>query len=200
MNWDISDASGVLSAVFGLFAYLVGRQSFRHQQQYEGAYQTTITFQTVGVVSHYPSEDELKETVSIAVHYRGFETLRGVRVCLLFNEGYYWLLAKDLSLEPGEEFGPKYLEIPRSDLAGLRLHVSWPTPHPSTRRKGLRYQALRVSLDHELEEWRWLWGEWILRKLKHPFGWWKKVKRPPTSEKSFPGWPHGRPAVVKSWD
>lgn len=146
-----------------------------------------------------PFRKEPKETVSIGLHYRGFEPLRSVRFCLLFEGGYYWRIVGDVTLAPGEEAGPKYLEIPRSALPGLRLHVSWPTPHPSTRRRGLRYQALRVNLNHELEEWRWFWPESLLRRLKLPLGRWRKVNNPQTSEKSMPGWPHGRAAKTIEW-
>lgn len=196
----VSTVSGVLSTLFAILAFWIGRQSLKHELQYESAYQTTVTFQTLGVVWHDSSEPEPKETVSIGLHYRGFEPLRNVRFCLLFEDGYYWRIIGDVTLAPGEEAGPKHLEIPRSALAGLRLHVSWPTPHPSTRRKGLRYQALRASLDQELEEWRWHWFESTRRRLKLPLGQWKKVQNPQTSEKSMPGWPLGQPAVVKSWD
>ena len=195
----VSTISGVLSTLFAILAFWIGRQSLKHDLQYESAYQTTVMFQTIGMVRHDSSEPEPKEKVSIGLHYRGFEPLRDIRFCLLFEDGYYWRIGGDVTLAPGEEVGPKYLEIPRSALEGLRLHVSWPTPHPSTHRKGLRYQAVRVNLNHELEEWRWGHFEGLRRRFHLPLGKWRTVKNPPVDPKSLTNWPHGRAAKTIDW-
>lgn len=188
-----------LTALFGFGGFYLGLKQNRHARQYDGAYQNVIELQKLGLVIHYEEQPEPIEKVTVRFQYRGFETRRGIRICLTFAEGYYWLLAKDIDLSPGEEFGPKYLEIPRSALPGLHLHVSWPSPHPSLRRKGLRYQALRLNLRHELQEWRWGHFEGMRRRFGRTLGRWKTVKNPEVDPKGLPGWPHGRPAKTIEW-
>lgn len=189
----------LLSPLFGLAGFVMGLREDRRVRQYDNAYQNVLTFQTLGSPNSALQHSDRLERVGVDLKYRGFELQRGIRVCLVFEEGYFWLLSKDLSLEPGESPGPIYLDVPRSTLPGLRLHISWPTPHPSMHRKGLRYQALRLSLNQELQEWRWHRFESLRRKFHRPLGKWKTVKNPATDPKSLPGWPDGRAARTIDW-
>lgn len=192
---NLADVASPLLALVG--AWIAVRQ-LAHAKQYDGAQQITVGFETIGVVMH--SHNSETENVYVELHYRGFTPLHGIRVCLMFEDESFWVLAKDSSLAPGEKLGPKYLEVPRSALPGLRLHVSWPTPHPSLHRKGLRYQALYVTLDQELREWRWLPLHPVLRVLRLPLGQWKKVNRKGFHDGALPGWPTGKPWKVVSLD
>ncbi|WP_175973576.1 hypothetical protein [Corynebacterium sp. Marseille-Q2823] len=189
----------LLSPLFGLAGFVIGLREDRRVRQYDNAYQNVLTFQTLGSSSQVSQHPGSFEKIGVNLHYRGFEPQRGIRVCLVFEEGYFWLLSNDLSLEPGESLGPVYLDVLRSTLPGLRLHISWLTPHPSMHRKGLRYQALRLSPNQELQEWKWYRFESLRRKLHRPLGKWKTVKNPSTSTKSLPGWPDGRAAKTIDW-
>ena len=198
--WSIiAEPDNFLTVLFGFGGFYLGFKQDRYARQYDGAYQNVVELQTLGVVTHNAEQSEPTETVAISFRYRGFETRHGIRLCLTFEEGYFWLLKKDIDLAPGEEFGPKYLEIPRSALPGIHLHVSWPSPHPSLRRRGLRYQALRLNLRHELQEWRWGYFEGLRRRFRRPLGKWKTVENPPLDPKSLPSWPHGRAAKTMDW-
>lgn len=191
--------AALLSPIFGLAGFVMGLREDRRVRQYDNAYQNVLTFQTLGSPSSALQHSDRLEKIGVDLQYRGFEPQRGIRVCLVFEEGYFWLLANDLSLEPGESPGPVYLNVPRSTLPGLRLHISWATPHPSVHRKGLRYQALRLSLNQELQEWKWYRFESLRRKFHRPLGKWKTVKNPSTDPKSLPGWPNGRAAKTIDW-
>lgn len=195
----LTEPDNFLTALFGFGGFYLGVKQNRHARQYDGAYQNVVELQTLGVATFNSEKPESTEKVAVRFLYRGFDTRRGIRICLTFAEGYFWLLGKDIDLAPGEEFGPKYLEIPRSALPGLHLHISWPSPHPSLRRKGLRYQALRLNLRHELQEWRWGHFVGLRRRFGRSLGRWKTVKNPEIDPKGLPGWPHGRPAKTIEW-
>lgn len=189
----------LLSPLFGLAGFVIGLREDRRVRQYDNAYQNVLTFRALGSPSPALPHSGSLERIGVDLQYRGFEPQRGIRVCLVFEEGYFWLVCNDLSLAPGENLGTVYLNVLRSTLPGLRLHISWPTPHPSMHRKGLRYQALRLSLNQELQEWKWYRFEGLRRKLHRPLGKWKTVKNPTTSPKSLPGWPYGRAAKTIDW-
>ena len=191
MNFDVGN---LLTVLFGLGGFYLGIRQDRHARQYDGAHQSTLGLVPIGLVTHDSSQPEPSERVAVSFRHQGFSTRHGITVCLTLDDGSFLLLARGISLQPGEEFGPKYLEIPRSDLQGLHLHVSWPSPHPSLRRRGLRYQALRADPFGELQEWRWHSFESLWRRLRLPLGKWKTVKNPPTDPKSMPGWPLGKAA------
>ena len=188
-----------LSPLFGLAGFVIGLREDRRSRQYDNAHQSVLTFEMLGGPDCNLEDPELYEKVGIDLTYRGFESRRGIRVCLVFEEGYFWILSNDLSLDPGESLGPKYLNILRSALPGVRLHISWPTPHPSMHRKGLRYQALRLGLNQELQEWRWYRFESLRRRFRRPLGKWKTVKNPLADPKHLPGWPYGRAAKTIGW-
>nr|WP_286981401.1 hypothetical protein [Corynebacterium sp. UBA5992] len=195
MDWSLIIAAATLSTVPATI--WLSREQLRHQRQYDQAQQVALMFQKVGT-RVFTREGYAGEEVAIGLRYNGFKKLHGLNVSIV-DGNEHTQIGPSQSLEPGESLGPMYLEILSSDLAGVHLHVAWQTPHPRPQHGGLRYQALRLGLEEELQEWRWLPFETVLRRLRLPVGYWHKVRKVPGDDKSFPGWPHGEPSSKADW-
>nr|DAY09719.1 MAG TPA: hypothetical protein [Caudoviricetes sp.] len=195
----ITAIAALITAITGLAALLLGIKQLQHDRQYDGAHQTSIEFQRAGQPIQRSTDPEPYDVIRVAIRHRGFETLHGVRTSLVWENGAHWDLHPETHLHPGETLGPKHLEIPCSDLDKVHLHVVWQTPHPAIQRNGIRYQALRMNLAQEAQQWQWHPFENLRRHLHRPVGKWKPLHHQPSDEKTFPGWPNGMPAKTIDW-
>lgn len=191
----------VVSAISLGFAPLtvwLAREQLRHAKQLDGAQQISLRFERVGIAFSDPQRDIRRDKVAIGLSYSGFNPLRGIAVHVLCGSQQISVEGPHL-LAPGEERGPIYLELPHNDLEKAHLHVAWQSPHPSQSRGGLRYQAVRMNLNQEVQQWRWHRCEAVRRACKKPLGKWKKIRKLHSSQKNFPGWPDGNTTRHAKW-
>ena len=186
------------SPLLTLAAVLIAVRQLNHARQYDDARQIAVAFTEVGIATFENGQEKMNK-VAVEIEYKGFTQLRGLTVTIV-NGLTYWRIDGRKALAPGEKLGPKYLDIPNTFLQGSHLHVSWHSPHPSPRRGGLRYQALRLKYSGELQEWRWHSFEGLRRRLKLPVGRWKTVKNRGYVAECYPGWPHGKANLITSWE
>ena len=191
--------TALISAITGLAALLLGIKQLQHARQYDGAHQIAMGFSNYGTPTVISGMKEPIDEIEIQLHYRGFQPLYGVKMSLLWDNGEHWDLCPETQLQPGEKFGPKVLKIPCSDLDKVHLHVAWQTPHPAILKNKIRYQALRMNLAQEAQQWRWRPFEHLHRRRHSPLGKWKAIHNSPTDQQNFPGWPHGPAAKTIDW-
>lgn len=206
MDFSSLDYDLLISLVALSFAPItvwLARAQLAHARDSEIGRSLGIEFQKTGELVNDNAGEVVNDNVVVAVQLTnmGIATIPKLE-CSIVEGVHHWELDPVYGLAPGEHTAVVRLELERISLDDVFLHVAWPVPETLGKRKGLRYQAVRMNLDQELQRWRWKPMARVFRGLdkgRRPMGVWKSFSPRSYSAKNLPGWPVGSPVGSLSW-
>lgn len=181
-----------ISLGFAPVTVWLAREQLRYSRRVETAFSLAVVFSATGVVINGGRQ------VSVTVANRGAASVENLVACVVHGDSHVDI-EPAVSLRPGARLDLGGLTLPSTFQGELFLHLSWPEPRSGKPIGGVRYQAVRIALDGEIQLWRWSRLVWFRRFLGFPLGRWKVHKPRRISPRMLPGWPHGPAESDARW-